>query len=357
MLLKFYKFLTAKRVFVYCKVFFMKGVFIMKISKRFMAVTAAGVMLFCQSAFAKENGDIAEMRKALWEQSKVYLNGAKNVLNGGEVVLNSDEAMELLLKYNEISSDIKSMTMDMEGVMNMKAKSNGESFDADMSLSGKAKEIIKSPTDAVIEMNMNMNMSAHTDAEDYGSENISYSMYYNDNYMYTDIMGNKMKMQVPISEAMEQFNQIGIDIRNMSAELIEDYVDDVRAKILPNGNKELSYTMDIDEFMNSIGNSLLFGGQDEMIGALDFIDCSDVKVTMLLDKNNYPVSETMSYVMSINIDENTKADYTVDFNIDISDINSTEIVLPDLSGYIDMQEAMGLIGGSDGPTVAVTAEI
>ncbi len=338
----------------------------MKTTKIFTAAIIAGSMIFSQPIFAD---DIRNIEQPSAEDTGIYLSD----LN----------AAQIFADY--CSKDIKSMTMDMKGTLSANITTDDENYSMITNISGKAKEIIdlENIGNTIMSMDMNMNMDINGANEIEPNDipknmDMSYSMYYKDNYMYINMLGEQTKMKIPFEEALKQIEQLQIggdsfgieNLKNINSELAKNFTKDIKVKSFSNGTKELSYSIDLEKAANLIfdkviGNFGKLGGSVATDGFGSYmsemlknaISIDNMKTTVILDENNYPKSETTIYSMAININPEFKINYDVNMTSDISDINKTEITLPDLSNYTDISDtssSMGIINGSDGPTSTFT---
>ncbi len=334
----------------------------MKSIKRFIAVITMGTMIFSHTVLADNSG-------------------SPSVANAGEntVYLNDYEAMKIFNDYIEKSSAIKSITMDLDGTVAVNINSGDESHNVGTNISGNIKGILNPENPADMTMAVDMNMRVNTDnlintdgALEY--MDIPYSMYYKDGYMYTDMMGNKIKIQIPLEEAINEINEMqtgigfgmnSVNIQGLTSQFTENCITDLKIQSLSDGTKKMTYSMDMDKTLDFITSGLTgIDAANSLESLKNLISFGKVNASIILDSTNYPLKETISYTMTFNMDENTKMTSDIVLNSNISNINNTQVTFPDLSEYPDVNayaegitnnsseyaEAIGIIGSADGPT-------
>jgi len=329
----------------------------MKTIKIFTAAAIAASMLYSQS-FSSFADDIRYIEQPSAEEIGTYLSDL--------------EASQIFTDY--CSKDIKSMTMDIKGTVKGNISADEQSYDMLSNISGKAKENIdlENLEKTVMSMDMNMDLDINritgTELNDIPENmNMSYSMYYKDNYIYMDMLGEKTKMKIPFEEALKQISKLQVgggfgmeNLKNLNLELIKDLTKDIKVKRFSNGIKELTYSIDleksikliVDKFIGSSAKTDSFDMSEMLKNA---ITIDNMQTTVILDENNYPKSEKTTYSMTLDISPEFKISYDINMTCDITDINKTEITLPDLSAYTDSDtsdsaSSIGIIGANDGPT-------
>lgn len=190
---------------------------------------------------------------------------------------------------------------------------------------------------ATVDMTMDMNMKTKAEEEDLqllclgtmgmmGVE-FPYTMFYTDGYMYTDMMGEKMKAPMPVDEALAQANS------NMEgADLDLSMINGMRVR--KNGDQTiLAYCMNT-------------GAMDELLGAAATEYSEDVKTQprvrasigkMVIDGQGYVESQTMYLSMEMDVTEDGETQTVAyEINMDIFYKNPGKEVkfsLPSTEGF------------------------
>lgn len=190
---------------------------------------------------------------------------------------------------------------------------------------------------ATVDMTMDMNMKTKAEEEDLqllclgtmgmmGVE-FPYTMFYTDGYIYTDMMGEKMKAPMPMDEALAQANS------NMEgADLDLSMINGMRVR--KNGDQTiLAYCMNT-------------GAMDELLGAASAEYSEDVKTQprvrasigkMVIDGQGYVESQTMYLSMEMDVTEDGETQTVAyEINMDISYKNPGKEVkfsLPSTEGF------------------------
>lgn len=230
-------------------------------------------------------------------------------------------AESVIKKATEKQQAQKSMDSDMKMKMSMSA--DGESLDYDMDMHILASGIGED----------NMKMSMETTASVLGQE-INMDMYYTDGWYYMDILDQKTKMEMDISEIEEQMKQ-----NSLFTEISMDAYKSLELKE-ENGGYVVTYVADgtkLTEMVDSLMGSMLSG----TLGDMDGMDMTlgDVSGTITTDKDCNVTAQTMKMTMTMSI-EGTEMESTIDMDMTVNNPGQEVTVeLPDdLDTYAEAQE-------------------
>ena len=215
---------------------------------------------------------------------------------------------------NSETSDITSLEMNIDGKVTMTYQEQK----MDSTFAFHVKEVIRSETDADLELTMTMGIA---------DQSVESKVYYKDGIMYQEIMGTKMKTRMELETAE---NQAFVDI----PQLEQSYISCTGEREVE-GGKEAIFEVKKEYLQEVITNYLDSDFSDHGNGmTTEFTDCKLVVVT---DHNNMPKSYQMMFGMNFNYEDGDtiRADYV--FNYNIVSINTiTEIAFPeDLDSYIE----------------------
>ena len=224
------------------------------------------------------------------------------------------------------------MSMKMDGTISVAGQS------MDYSATVGAKVVQKSQYDFDMAMNMQMNIMGVS---------VIYNTYYTDGYYYMDLLGQKMKMEMNLKEAMEQIASMGGGFLD-GTEYLSDFSMD--------GNK-ITYTMKADA-LNQVLDRVL----GEELNYLDLaeedigVQMSDFKGTAVIDSNGYLAEESVSGAI-----ETQTMGETVSMTMNMQVIYNNpgqpvSITMPDLSDYVEM-EIPGLDTSSEYDDMFYTDEV
>ena len=256
------------------------------------------------------------MRKGIWTTTLLALSMLCLGGCGKELT-----AEEVLTKANEKQKTVTSM--DADATMDMSMEIAGQSIEYDADLNIKANNL--NSADLVMAMDMNMSILG---------EEMVMQGYYQDGYYYVDGMGEKVKMEMDITEAQEMmsqnsaFSEIPMEAYK-SLEMTEE-----------NGMRVLTYVAD-GSMLTELVDSLTGGMMGNTLGDLEDMDMTlgDVSGQLTVDDDFNIVAQTMKMDMSVNI-EGMEMSASVDMDMTINNPGE-EVVIEtptDLDAYEEVEE-------------------
>ena len=227
-----------------------------------------------------------------------------------------ESAFDLLMRVEDQTADVDSMIMEME--MNMTMRMFGQSIES--TSTSRTYTVNLSPNEVL--------MRSETLTETMGMEMPS-TMYFRNGMMYMDMMGEQMKFEMPLEEAMQMANVDGF-------EFDEDAI--ISQSISTNGNnRELNFVLDFGSVMDSLSGEL--GTMMEMFGGIDMegmFDGVSVDLTVVIDADYQMTSMTMAYEIDI---EGTAM--SIEMTWTIVQLGGVEITFPDnLDEFEEMDSMM-----------------
>ena len=243
---------------------------------------------------------------------KIFLIGISLLLFTGLFACNKSydgkTAYQLYELANEKSKSIKSMTVTMEGMVGtlIGGEVTNTGFD------GTVKMIMKSETDFDMEMDINSGVMG---------EQFNITAYYLDGFMYMDLFGMKIKMPLEAGQAanMSYSQTIAFPESAVSKQSAEEEGDDIK----------ISFTLKGDD-MNDILTPIL----NNLAESMETVDNSviifkDINYEMLLSKDYTIKKFRMIFDAEMGATAGGFVNMSYDITAYISDIDSTEITLPD----------------------------
>ena len=232
---------------------------------------------------------------------------------------NRQQAMELLKTYNSYSS--AQTDTDADYLMNMTMDIDGSSIN--MNMNGIIK--MKNVTDSNLQYLMDCNLSVL-------GESMYINTFYTDNYLYINVDGEKVKMYMPLSAAMETASQMNLtSVEDMA------YIQDASMVTNADGSTTVYFTVNSSE-MNAL--------MDSMMGAMTSISpTSDTSGSL----NNYKGEVTFSPA-GIPVQEKALMDFSetvqgTAFGFEIyMELNynnpgqPVSFTLPSTEGYVDFSQ-------------------
>lgn len=222
------------------------------------------------------------------------------------------QAYDIYTAANKSMQDVKSLAVDTKMTIDMEY--DGETIS--MEMNGVIKEVIKSETDVDLEMIMTT-VSA--------GETMDMVCYYTDGYYYMDIMGQKVKMAMPMDQIMDQTNVESISfeesaVKNQGVSAVS-------------GGQELSFTLDGTALSDLLSEQM--SSMTQQLGAGATMTFNDVDFKAVVDSEGNLTSSTMAFSFSMNVEgETINASAVADMTY--TQLNSTTIELPaDLDTYAE----------------------
>jgi len=191
-------------------------------------------------------------------------------------------AFDVYSDANAKLQSVKAMEATMEATMSMVY---GEET-IDITMSGVIKELIHSETDIEFSAELAVDMAMLGMAMDM-------SMYFKDGYYYMEVMGQKVKMELPLEKALEQVQ--------MNAVEFDEAAIKESSLVAKDGGKELSFTLDgaaMTEMVDKQVSGLLGSMGDMGLAGMEY-NYGDIIVTAFVDKDGN--MKTMGMVMSFDM--------------------------------------------------------
>jgi hypothetical protein len=186
----------------------------------------------------------------------------------------------------------------------------------DMTMSGTLAVVIISETDIQMKMDMMTNSMGM---------DMPMLIYFKDGYQYTDVMGQKMKMSMPMEEILAQANVSPLEFTE-SAILNE--------VVTPTGNGyEVSFTLDGDTLSDIVMQQM--AGLEDLFGADMDMTFGDIDMVVLIENN-----EIKHMVMKFSVEAEYEGDKMMihtDTIMTYTQIGGVTIDFPD---DLDMYEEM-----------------
>ena len=214
-------------------------------------------------------------------------------------------------------ADMK-MSMTMEGV----------SIDTNMDMNMKVRGAQTGNLEFVADGSMTM----------LGSD-IPFQMFYTDNMYYMDMMGMKMKQEMPLDEALDQVAS-NLESVDMDLAMMKDM-----AMTTEDGNTVLTYGINTDN-MNSFLNGIV-GDMDTLYnGYTVSYNIRSASGKAIVDQNGYYVKEDMSLDMDMvmtdsETGESETVSYVMEMHMNINNPGQeVKFELPSTEGYEDLDSAL-----------------
>lgn len=233
-----------------------------------------------------------------------------------EATNDEQSAFALLMHAEEQMADVDSMIIETK--MDMSMEMFGQPMET--TSTSRAYTVQLSPTE--------FEMRVETVTETMGMEMPS-TMYFRDGMMYMDMMGEQMKFELALEEALQMANVNGFEF-----EFDEDVI--ISQSVLENGDKrELQFVLDFESVIDTLGNEI--GSMMELLGNMEEIfDGLTVDMTVVIDADYQIVSMAIAYEMDI---EGTAM--AIEMISTIVQTGGVEITFPDnLEEFEEMDSSM-----------------
>lgn len=220
--------------------------------------------------------------------------------------------------YNEATgamSDIGSLAANTSVTMSMVVE--GEEMVVEMS--GLVKAVYISETE--VEMQMDM-------ATTIMGEDMEIKYFYKDGIYYMDAAGQKIAMEMPLEQMLEQANTEALAFPDTAVKNQQ-----VTEK---NGGQELSFTLDGEALIDAVAGQL--GSLSSMLGGETNFSMGDIEYVVFVDGQDTLKNTWMSFSMELSVMEDT-IPISAEVSMDYLQINNVSIDFPtDLDSYelIDM---------------------
>ena len=190
--------------------------------------------------------------------------------------------------YSEANAKLegaKAMEATMEATMSMVY---GEET-MDITMSGVVKELMHSETDIEFSAELAVDMAML-------GMSMDMSMYFNDGYYYMEVMGQKVKMELPLEKALEQVQ--------MNAVEFDEAAIKESSLVAKDGGQELSFTLDgaaMTEMADKQVSSMLGSMGDMGLDGMEY-NYEDIIVTAFVDKDGNIKTMGMVMIFEMNMD-------------------------------------------------------
>jgi hypothetical protein len=232
---------------------------------------------------------------------------------GGDI----DADYQLYEAASAAMNEAVSIEMDMNTTMNMKSGEEGSDFGFKME--GNIKTIKKSDTEFEMEMRQTTDMLGAS------SETVT---YFKDGYMYIEMDGERIKMELPMEDALAQANN--------SAMVFDQSAIQKSSSKDTDGGKEIVFTVSGDALKDYIeqGTAGALAGLNEGVD----INYGDSIITAVIDKDINMVSLSLSMSFDIAAVEEGES-VTTEITIDMFNISTDNITI-DFPADLDSYEAI-----------------
>ena len=239
---------------------------------------------------------------------------------------NDPAAVEAYLAAQEKTSTLDSM--DAQADIKMSMTMEGVTIDTNMDMNMKTRGAQTGKLEFVADGSMTM----------LGSE-IPFQMFYTDNMYYMDMMGMKMKQEMPLDEALDQVAS-NLETVDMDLAMMKDM-----AMTTEDGNTVLTYGINTDN-MNSLLNGIV-GDMDTLYnGYTVSYNIRSASGKAIVDQNGYYAKEDMSLDMDMvmtdsETGESETVSYVMEMHMNINNPGQeVKFELPSIEGYEDMGSAL-----------------
>ena len=219
-------------------------------------------------------------------------------------------------------------SMDAQADMKMSMTMEGVSIDTNMDMNMKVRGAQTGNLEFVADGSMTM----------LGSD-IPFQMFYTDNMYYMDMMGMKMKQEMPLDEALDQVAS-NLESVDMDLAMMKDM-----AMTTEDGNTVLTYGINTDN-MNSFLNGIV-GDMDTLYnGYTVSYNIRSASGKAIVDENGYYVKEDMSLDMDMvmtdsETGESETVSYVMEMHMNINNPGQeVKFELPSTEGYEDLGSAL-----------------
>ncbi len=252
------------------------------------------------------------MKKWILLLSVVAMTLGVTACNGGKSAEKElpTTAYGLYTYASEAMKKVDSVAMNTNGTIDMTYA--GQNMK--MEMNGSISEIIKSPTD--IDMMLDMKNSVNGQA-------MPMKAYYKGGVYYIEVSGQKMKMDMPIDKVLEQANTGTLDFPETA----------VTNQTLTDGKdgKELAFTLD-GAALNDVMEKQL-GSLKQLLGDKADMHIGTIDLKAIVDKDGMLKSTHMIFPVSMDL-SGQKMEMNCDLTTDITQIGGIKIEFPtDLDTY------------------------
>lgn len=236
------------------------------------------------------------------------------------------DAFQLYSEMNQALEQVSSIQGSMD--IDMKLTASKETLDLAMDMDITA--VKRSETDA------DLAMKIESDMAQLGS--FTMQAYTKDGYMYLDMLGMKIKSPYDPSADSDESQLPMADSYNRA--VIDFTTEAVKESAIAKTDKgrELTFTLDGSKLTDALSG--LVGNITESLGEGSNFSYNDVKYTVVVDQDNLPVSQNMTFSFDMEI-EGERASADCDINSDFAYNKVENIEYPD---DLDTYEELDLTG-------------
>jgi hypothetical protein len=226
-----------------------------------------------------------------------------------------ENAYNTFVKAAERLYEASEFELDMDVKMNIVVEDQEENIESVTNMN--LKQITKNESDVDFELSMLTEMNG---------QSIDMKYYYTGGYLYTDYFGEKYRIPMDVSEALDQANSVGN--LNFSKE------DILKAEVVKNnGTKQIKMLIDknLENEMTKRQLSSLY----QNLGENTDLQLSDIIFTANLDKNDDIKSYYFKFEYEVILNEKL-VNITSDLNFNVVSIENVVVEFPnDLDKYED----------------------
>lgn len=228
---------------------------------------------------------------------------------------------EEMFKMVEDARTVSNLEVGMNAEIEMNIKIKVDETEEEMKMTGAMVMDNSDPANLAYKISLGMQVQ---------DQSIEIVQYYTDGYMYTDMLGMKVKQTMSMNDAMLQAQNISSASQQFNLEMFEN------AKLSKNG-KQTVIMMDVPgEMMNEQSAALM---EQFNLGELDGVDMEYGKVSVkhIIDENGYIEEEGM--VIPVKVSANGQLmEMTMSMNLKYLNVGQPIVVeFPDFSDYIEQE--------------------
>jgi len=237
---------------------------------------------------------------------------------------NDSTAMAAYKAAQAKNAELDSIDADVNAYMSMDA--DGQVVDMSMDVSMKMKGVKSGNMEFIMEGNMDM----------LGTE-MPFSTFYTDGYMYTDVLGMKVKQAMPIYDAMET----ATGTMNM-VEVDESMLTDMQMR-MDGEDTVITYSLDAGKITSFVNEMMGMEAFNELAdsGFKVSYDITRADGEAVIDKNGYYTREVVYLNMNMTMTETETGEtaamgYEVDMEMNVNNPGQpVEFKLPSKEGYTE----------------------
>lgn len=230
-----------------------------------------------------------------------------------------EKPYEKYVAAQETLAQAEGIKFETEG--SVKVGISGLTITMDLDMDGAVKKVEDSDD---MDMAMEMEMGIM-------GQNLEMDFWYNDGYYYMDTMGEKVKYPMETGDMQDKLeSQLGM------LELSEDDFKSIEAQ-KDGDTTKLIYIMDGDKMQSMIDLIMGLVNQQTSADNMEF-SLEEVKGTLVVDKDNRPLSNELSMQMQMTAD-GQQVDMDMDMDITYQEIGKdVEVTFPDFSQFSESED-------------------